>query len=47
MQWLGSLLVFILVLAVMKFFFGWPISIGGSIVLSLIMTGVFALVGRR
>ena len=27
MRWLGSLLIFILVLAVMKYFFGWPISI--------------------
>jgi hypothetical protein len=47
MRWLGSLLVFILVLAVMKYFFGWPISIGGSLVLSLILTGVFSLFGRR
>ena len=47
MRWLGSLLIFVLVLAVMKYFFGWPISIGGSLVLSLILTGVFALFGRR
>ena len=47
MRWLGSLLIFVLVLAVMKYFFGWPISIGGSLALSLIMTGVFALFGRR
>jgi hypothetical protein len=46
-QWLGSLLVFIVVLAVMKYFFGWPISIGGSLVLSLILTGVFSLFNRR
>jgi hypothetical protein len=46
-RWLGSLLVFILVLAVMKYFFGWPISIGGSLVLSLILTGVFSLFNRR
>ena len=47
MRWLGSLFVFILVLAVMKYFFGWPISIGGSLVLSLILTGVFSLFNRR
>jgi hypothetical protein len=47
MRWLGNLLIFVLVLAVMKYFFGWPISIGGSIVLTLIMSVVFALVGRR
>jgi hypothetical protein len=46
-RWLGGLLVFILVLAVMKYFFGWPISIGGSLVLSLILTGVFSLFNRR
>jgi hypothetical protein len=46
-RWIGSLLVFILVLAVMKYFFGWPISIGGSLVLSLILTGVFSLFNRR
>jgi hypothetical protein len=31
----------------MKYFFGWPISIGGSLVLSLILTGVFSLFNRR
>jgi hypothetical protein len=46
-RWLGSLLVFILVLVVLKFFFGWPISIGGSLVLSLVLSGVFALFNRR
>jgi hypothetical protein len=47
MRWLGSLLVFILVLAGLKYFFGWPISIGGSLVLTLVLSGVFALFGRR
>lgn len=47
MRWLGSLIVFILVLAGLKYFFGWPISIGGSLVLTLILTGIFALFSRR
>ena len=47
MRWLGSFVVFILVLLVLKYFFGWPISIGGSVVLTLVLGGVFALFGRR
>jgi len=47
MRWLGSLLFFVLVLAGLKYFFEWPISIGGSLVLTLILSGVFALFGRR
>ena len=47
MQWLGSFLIFILVLVVLKFFFGWPISIGGSVVLTLILSGIFTLIRRR
>jgi len=46
MRWLGSLLVFFLVLVVLKYFFGWPISIGGSLVLTVVLSGIFALVGR-
>ena len=46
-SWIGSLLVFVLVLAVLKFFFGWNISIVGSVVLTVILSGVFALLNRR
>ena len=46
MRWLGSLLVFILVLVVLKYFFGWPISIGGSLVLTVVLSGIFALINR-
>ena len=38
-RWLANLAIFVLVLAVMKFFFGWNISIIGS----LVFTGIFAL----
>jgi len=46
-SWLGSLAVFMLVLVVLKFFFGWNISIIGSVVLTVILSGVFALLNRR
>ena len=46
-RWLLHLGVFILVLAVLKFFFGWPISIIGSVVLTLIFSVIFALIDRR
>ena len=46
-RFLSSLAVFVLVLVVLKFFFGWQISIGGSIVATLIVTGIFALFSRR
>ncbi|MGI9643291.1 MAG: hypothetical protein ACR2N9_10955 [Acidimicrobiia bacterium] len=46
-SWLGSLAIFVLVLAVLKFFFGWNISIIGSVVLTVILSGVFALINRR
>jgi len=46
-SWLGSLAVFVLVLAVLKFFFGWNISIIGSVVLTIILTLVFSLFNRR
>jgi len=46
-RWFTHLAVFILVLAVMKFFFGWPISIVGSVVLTLVFSGVSALINRR
>ena len=42
-----SLAIFVLVLVVLKFFFGWNISILGSIVLTLILSLVFRLVNRR
>lgn len=47
MRWLANLAIFVLVLAVLKFFFGWPISIVGSVVLTIILSVVFALFNRR
>jgi hypothetical protein len=47
MRWLGSLAVFVLTLAVLKYFFGWNISIAGSLVLTLVLTGVSMLFNRR
>jgi cytoskeletal protein RodZ len=47
MRWLAHLAVFVLVLVVLKLFFGWPISIIGSVVLTLILSGVSALINRR
>jgi hypothetical protein len=47
LRWLGSLIVFVLVLVALKVVFGWPISIGGSLVLTIIISGVFALFSRR
>ena len=44
-----DLLIFIVILAVLKYAFGLPISIAGSIGLTLLITGVMALfrgVGR-
>ena len=46
-RWLAHLAVFILVLAVLKFFFGWPISIIGSVVLTVILSVVFSVLDRR
>ena len=46
-RWLAHLAVFILVLAGLKFFFGWNISIIGSVVLTLIFGVIFALMDRR
>ena len=46
MRWLGSLAVFVLTLAVLKFFFGWNISIAGSVVLTLILTGISMIFNR-
>jgi hypothetical protein len=47
MRWLAHLAVFVLILVVLKFFFGWPISIIGSVVLTLILSGVSAVINRR
>jgi hypothetical protein len=47
MKWLANLAVFVLVLAVMKFFFGWNISIIGSVVLTLILSVTASLINRR
>ena len=46
-SWLGSLAIFVLVLAVLKFFFGWNISIIGSVVFTIIFGVIFALIDRR
>jgi hypothetical protein len=43
LRWFGSLVVFALVLVALKVFFGWPISIGGSLVLTIILSDVLAL----
>lgn len=43
----GRLAVFVLVLLVLKFFFGWNISIIGSVVFTLIFGLIFALIDRR
>jgi hypothetical protein len=47
MKWLGNLAVFVLVLAVMKFFFGWNISIIGSVGLTLVLSLTMSLINRR
>lgn len=46
-RWLAHLAVFILVLAVLKFFFGWPISIIGSVVVTVILSLIFSVLDRR
>jgi hypothetical protein len=46
-RWLGSLVTFVAILVVLKFFFGFPISIGGSLVLTVLLSGAMALFGRR
>ena len=47
MRTLMNLAVFVLVLAAFKFFFGWNISIIGSVVLTIILSVVFSLLNRR
>jgi len=47
MRWLGSLAVFVLTLAALKYFFGWNISIAGSVALTLILSGVSMLFNRQ
>ena len=44
---LGNLAVFVLVLVVLKFFFGRGISIIGSVVLTIILSLVFVRLNRR
>ena len=46
-RWLAHLGVFVLVLVVLKFFFGWPISIIGSVVVTIILSLTFSLIDRR
>jgi hypothetical protein len=42
-----SLAIFVLILVVMKFFFGWNISIVGSVVLTVVLSLVMTAVNRR
>jgi hypothetical protein len=42
-----SLVIFVGVLIVMKFFFGWNISIIGSVVLTIVLSLVVSLANRR
>ena len=46
-RYLVQLGVFVLVLAVLKFFFGWPISIIGSVVITIVLNLIFSLLNRR
>ena len=46
-SWFGRLSVFVLVLVVLKFFFGWNISIIGSLVLTVGLSILFAVMDRR
>jgi hypothetical protein len=46
MKWLANLAVFVLVLAVMKYFFGWNVSIIGSVVLTLMFAVASTLLRR-
>ena len=43
----GRLAVFVLVLLVLKFFFGWNISIIGSIVLTIVLSLGIEMMNRR
>lgn len=43
---LRDLLIFVLILAALKFVFGLPISIVGSLGLTLLVTGVMALLRK-
>lgn len=47
MRWLGSLVVFVLVLVGLQFVLGVPISIAGSLVVTIILNVVFNLFSRR
>jgi len=42
-----SLAIFVGILIVMKFFFGWNISIIGSVVLTIVLSLVMTAVNRR
>ena len=42
-----SLAIFVGVLIVMKFFFGWNISIIGSVMLTIVLSFVMSAVNRR
>jgi hypothetical protein len=46
-SWFGSVAIFVLVLVVLKVFFGWNISIIGSVVLTIILSVIFSALNRR
>lgn len=46
MNLITQLTIFVLILALLKFAFGMPISIVGSVGLTLLLTGVFTLISR-
>lgn len=46
-RWLGHLAIFVAILAVLRYVFGLPISILGSVVLTIVITAAFAAFARR
>ena len=46
-RWLRHLAIFVLALLALRVFFRWPISILGSVVLSIIVSLVFTFINRR
>lgn len=46
-SWFGRLLVFVLVLVALRIFFRWNISIVGSVLVTLLVYGVMAMLDSR
>lgn len=46
-NWLGQLAILIVILAVLRFVFGLPISIVGSVVLTVVLSLAFMAFARR